>query len=204
MNALASEFVAAMSPLPAPGSVLDRANFFGLIETAISVAEPGSVPVLMLIELAWRAATTDVYGAEQTARLLSAAPSRIAEALAGNGFVCALRETRLAVLAASDSSTPVSALADAILASLACPVLNDELARVPDPVLASAEWGTDGETPEELFVAADLALHALLRRQGPPDAQAAMTEAADRQAAPSPAQANPILSGLRFRRSPLQ
>jgi GGDEF domain-containing protein len=183
--------------------VLDRSSFFGLIETAISVAEPGSVPVLMLIELAWRDATTDVYGAEQTARLLEAAPSRIASALEGNGFVCALRETRLAVLAASDSRMPVAALAGTILSSLASPVLPDEPARAPDPVLASAEWGSDGETPEELFVAADLALHALLRAQASQDAQLHapldMTDAAGDQAPQGI-----VTNGLRFRRSPLQ
>jgi GGDEF domain-containing protein len=203
MNALSSEFVAAMSPIPFPGSVLDRSSFFGLIETAISVAEPGSVPVLMLIELAWHNATTDVYGAEQTARLLEAAPSRIASALEGNGFVCALREARLAVLAASDSRMPVAALAGTILSSLASPVLPDEPARAPDPVLASAEWGSDGETPEELFVAADLALHALLRAQASQDAQLHapldMTDAAGDQ----PPQGI-VTNGLRFRRSPLQ
>ncbi len=198
MNAYSVDFVASVSPLPALGSVLDRASFFALIETAISVAEPGSVPVLMLVELAWRDATTNVFGAERTAGLLEAAPTRIADALGGSGFVCALRETRLAVLAASDSTTPVSALRDAILASLACPVLPGEPAPLPDPVMALAQWGIDGETPEELFVAADLALHAQLSAQSAEDAPA-------HEIAPTASQpdqgAAPM---LRFRRSPLQ
>ena len=169
MNAYSSEFLAPMSSFPDLGSVLDRASFFALMETAISVAEPGSVPVLMLVELAWREATTDAYGAEQAARLLDSAPARIAGALDGHGFICALRETRLAVLAASDSTAPVSALAEVILASLASPVLVDEPARIPDPVMAMAQWGVDGETPEELFVAADVELHAKLRAQATSD-----------------------------------
>jgi predicted signal transduction protein with EAL and GGDEF domain len=200
MNAYTSDFIAAVSPLPDLGSVLDRTSFFGLIETAIRVAEPGSVPVLMLVELAWRDATTDSYGAERTARLLQTAPARIAAALGGNGFVCALRETRLAVLAASDCSTPVSVLADLILASLACPVLADDVVRTQDPVLAVAQWGVDGETPEELFVSADVALHAKLRSPSSPTQAAASTASQPERLADQ----GPVASGIRFRRSPLQ
>lgn len=199
MNAYSSRFVAAVSPLPDLGSVLDRASFFGLIDTAIRVAEPGSVPVLILVDLAWRDTTIQAYGAQGTARLLQTAPARIAAALGDNGFVCALRETRLAVLAASDSGEPVDALAELILTSLACPALADETVRTPAPVLAIAQWGVDGETPEELFVAADLALHALLRAPGE---EHAPTER------PVPAASlldhGTARGGLRFRPSPLQ
>jgi GGDEF domain-containing protein len=199
MNAYSSEFIAPLSSFPDLGSVLDRASFFALMETAISVAEPGSVPVLMLVELAWRDATSDTYGAEQAARLLGSAPARIAGALDGNGFVCALRETRLAVLAATDSSAPVAALAEVILASLASPVLADEPARIPDPVMAVAQWGVDGETPEELFVAADVELHAKLRAPATPDVPAD-------DSAPTASQSDEgtNFAGLRFRRSPLR
>lgn len=198
MNAYSAEIIAPMSSFPDLGSVLDRASFFALMETAISVAEPGSVPVLMLVELAWRDATMNAYGAEQAARLLDSAPARIADALDGHGFVCALRETRLAVLAASDSSAPVSALAEVILASLASPVLADQPAPIPDPVMALAQWGVDGETPEELFVAADVELHAKLRAPTATDRLAHETLPPARQ----PAEGTAPL--LRFRRSPLR
>jgi predicted signal transduction protein with EAL and GGDEF domain len=165
MNAHSSAFAAHASPLPDLGTVLDRSSFFAVIEAAIRVAEQGSAPVLMLVELAWRAASTDCFGEAATARLVSTAPLRIADALGGNGFICALGETRLAVLAASDSSTPATTLGAAMIASLARPAQPEASFVTPDPVLAMAVWGVDGETPEELFVAADLALHAKLRGQ---------------------------------------
>ena len=198
MNAYSSAFAAHASPLPDLGAVLDRSSFFAVIEAAIRVAEEGSAPVLMLVELAWRAASTDCFGEAATAQLVSNAPLRIAEALGGNGFICALGETRLAVLAASDSSTSAATLGAAMIASLACPAQPEASSTTPDPVLAMAIWGADGETPEELFVAADLALHAKMRGQ---------TEERANTWRSSPVLGRSDVSqpvdGIRLRRSPL-
>lgn len=155
-----------------PAALVSRGEFCALLDAAVAVAEPGSEPVLLLIELAGlRDGNHDP--ATQTA-LAEAASATLAEVLGDQGYVCALRQGRLGVITASDNAAPAEARSTALLAALARPIVVGGTTLTPGAALSTATWGDDGETVEELFVAADRRICEVTAR--------ASTTAADRRA----------------------
>ena len=140
------------------GGLLDRAHFFALLGVAISVAEPGSAPTLMLIALNWTNAAGFDAAPDQQVVFANAAASGVAEVLGSGGFVGVLRGGRLAVLMASDGRE--TELGAAVMECLARPITCDGVTAIVGAVIGAARWGTDGATAEELFVAADRRIHA--------------------------------------------
>ena len=148
-----------VEPQPiSPPAIVARGEFFALLEAAGRVAEPGSVPLLLVIELAG----LREYGRDVAVQriLAEAAAKLLAQALGDEGYVGALRQGRLAVLAASDGARSFEVLASTLLAALARPIAANGHTLTPGATLSAATWGEDGETPEELFVAADQRIHA--------------------------------------------
>jgi len=136
----------------------DRATFFALLNRAIEVARQDSAPVLLHLELHGLHRIAEDYGSPRQKIMAEVAAARLAEVLGDNGYVCALRQARIAVLAASDGNNSPNAIAAALLAALASPIMVDGVQLTPGAALSIACWGRDGETAEELFVAADVAM----------------------------------------------
>ena len=137
------------------GAVFDRTCFFALLEQAIAVAQAGSAPVLIV---------TDLPGLRDAApshalQLSDAVAGRMADALGGHGFLGAQPGGRFAALIASDGPVDTPAMAQMLLASLARPIVIDGQVLATGAVVGMAHWGRDGQTAEELFVAADHAIH---------------------------------------------
>jgi len=134
---------------------LDRATFFNLVGEAARVAEPGSAPVLIVIELTGLRDLALVNG--PVSALAEAAAGRIAGVLGETGYVSIQRSGRIA-LVAEDNGGAIDALATALLASLVRPVVAEGVTLTPGAMLGIARWSRDGVTVEELFVAAHQAI----------------------------------------------
>ena len=169
MSALAP-ILPGVEPQPAsPPHIVARGEFFALLEAAGSVAEPGSVPLLLVIELA--ALRESGHDLDTQRVLAEAAAERLTQVLGHEGYICVLRQGRLAVLAASDGGRSSDVLASTLLAALARPIAAAGHTLTPGATLSMATWGEDGETPEELFVAADQRIHAAQAEAVAPIAQ---------------------------------
>jgi predicted signal transduction protein with EAL and GGDEF domain len=137
------------------GAVFDRTCFFALLERAISVAQPDSAPVLIVIDLPGLRDAAPAHASH----LSDAVAGRIAEALNGHGFLGAQPAGRFAALIASDGPVDASATAQMLLASLARPIAVDGQILPTGAVLGIVHWGQGGHTAEEMFVTADRAIH---------------------------------------------
>jgi hypothetical protein len=124
--------------------------------TAVRVAEPGSAPALIVIELGGLREVALVNG--PVAALAEAAAGRIAGVLGETGYVSVQRSGRIALVAEDDGGSAIDALTTALLAIFARPVVAEGVTLTPGAVLGMARWGRDGVTVEELFVAADQAI----------------------------------------------
>lgn len=148
-------------PHPRSGPLLERSAFMVLLDCAVQAAEPLSAPLLFVIDIAGLKDIAAQQGPEAQARLAQLAAERVAGVLGDHGYVCALRGSRLAVLAASDCGPSADAIGNAVLASLAQPIMDEGLVLKPGAVLGMARWGIDGFSVDELFVAADLRLQKI-------------------------------------------
>ena len=137
------------------GALFDRTCFYALLEQAITVAQPGSAPVLVVIDLPGLRDAAPSHAAH----LADAVAGRIADALNGHGFLGAQPGGRFAALIASDGPMDPSVLAQGMLAGLARPITADGGALAAGAVLGMAHWDIDGRTAEDLFVAADQAIY---------------------------------------------
>lgn len=144
---------------PGGRDAMKSAAFFALIAGAISVAEPGSAPVLMKVDVPGLRAMESTHGRGIAAALADIALGRLGTVLGGNGFVCAQRDGQFAALIATDGSVGAAALGSAMLASLALPIAAQGIVLPVGATMGVAEWGKDGETAEELFVSADQAIY---------------------------------------------
>ena len=125
-------------PQPAvPAAMVSRGEFCALLDAAVAVAEPGSAPVLLLIELAGLR-EGDHDPVTHTA-LAEAAAARLADVLGDQGYVCALRQGRLGVITASDDASPAEGLSTALLAALARPIVARGTTLTPGATLSTAE-----------------------------------------------------------------
>lgn len=135
---------------------LDRATFFNLVGEAARVAEPGSAPVLIVIELTGLRDLALVNG--PVSALAEAAAGRIAGVLGETGYVSIQRSGRIALVAEDNGGGAIDALATALLAGFVRPIVAEGVTLTPGALLGIARWGDDGVTVEELFVAAHQAI----------------------------------------------
>jgi GGDEF domain-containing protein len=146
--------------LPVMGTPVERGAFFALLNQAVRFAEAGSAPVLVLMELTGLGEVAARHGPHRQDALAQAAALRIAAALGDAGYVCMLRNHRLAALVASDGKPSLDTIATRLLAHLAVPIAADGIHLTPGTRLGMAQWDVDGVTVDELLVAADVAMQS--------------------------------------------
>jgi GGDEF domain-containing protein len=157
---------------------LDRKVFFDLLCAAIDVAEAGSAPVLLIIDVPGLLAIGQRHGSGAQAALARLVAQRLCGVAGAQGFIGQQSAARFTVLLANDGQRSAEVIGDALLACLALPIACNGLVLPVGAAMGCANWADHGKTAEELFVAADQALH---RAVG----------------------ASPAIAPLRFRPSPL-
>jgi len=165
---------AVAAPLPAPGpqpelqaqpQAQPRGRFFELLGAGVEVAEPGSAPALILVEIAAPAPGDDA--SQDAAALVAGVTEGLCGVVGDSGIICHLGELRFGVMVATDGPESPDAVGTRILATIATLTGPQSPHRVGDAVLGVALWGPQGETAEELFVAADAEIHRMQESQQP-------------------------------------
>ena len=139
---------------------IDRPTFYALLAGAIKVAKVHSAPVLIMIDIEDLRKTGAVQGIQKQRVIAQNVAARFAASVGTEGFVCALGGSRLAVLTASDGLQSVEVLEKALLCTLLRLANDDGLALRGAATLSTAQWPTDGETADALFVLADHGIFA--------------------------------------------
>ena len=161
---------APAEPIATP-ELLDRKRFFALVEDSILVALPGSVPVLLLIDLpAMRALPTAACADE----LAGDIAQRISAALGNDAILSSQCTGRFAALIASDGPMSAAAAPAALLAALVDSPASTGATFAAEAGVGVAIWGEDGLSAEQLFVAADQSLHVLRSAASPDHAPVAV------------------------------